>query len=121
MATLYERLGGEPTVDAAVTLFYRNVLADSRVSRFFETVDIERQAKRLKEFLTWVLCGPNVYTGKGMREAHAHLVARGLNETHFNAVIEDLSKTFRELGVAEVDIQEIAGLADSVRDDVLGR
>lgn len=121
MANLYDRLGGELFVDTAVDLFYRNVRADSRVSRFFETVDIEGQATKLKAFLTWVYCGPNVYTGKELRDAHKHLVAKGLNDSHFDAVVENLSKTLRELGAAERDVQEVAVLADSVRDDVLGR
>ncbi len=121
MATLYERLGGEPTVNAAVDLFYKKVLADDRVSSFFETVDMERQATKLKSFLVWVFCGPNSYTGGDMRQAHKHLVARGLNESHFDAVVEDLSSALRQLGVGERDIQEIVVLANSVRDDVLNR
>ncbi len=44
MTSLYERLGGEPAVNAAVDIFYRKVLADTRISRFFETADMEKQA-----------------------------------------------------------------------------
>jgi hemoglobin len=38
-----------------------------------------------------------------------------------DAFIEHVSTTLRELGVTERDILEVAALADSVRDDVLGR
>ena len=31
-ATLYEKIGGEKAIDAAVDLFYRKVLADDRIS-----------------------------------------------------------------------------------------
>lgn len=119
MATLYERLGGAAAVDAAVDIFYRKVLMDDRISEYFEGVDMEKQAQKQKAFLTMVFGGPNKYTGKDLREGHKHLV--GLNDTHLDAVIENLGATLKELGVADSDIEEIAGIANSVRDDVLNR
>lgn len=116
--SLYERIGGAAAVDAAVDIFYRKVLADDRISHFFDTVDMEAQAAKQKAFLTMVFGGPNSYTGKDMREAHKHM---DLNETHFDAVVENLAATLTELGVAEADINEIAGIATSVKDDVLNR
>jgi len=68
-----------------------------------------------------VFGGPNSYTGKDMRAAHKHLVAKGLNDSHVDAVIEDLGATLKELGVSDADIKEVAALANSVRDDVLDR
>jgi hemoglobin len=65
--------------------------------------------------------GPNTYTGADMRRGHASLVARGLNDSHFDAVVENLAATLRELGVGDSDIGEVAKIAESVRDDVLGR
>lgn len=121
MASIYERLGGEPAVNAAVDLFYRKVLADGRIARFFDSVDMERQAAKQKAFLTMVFGGPAHYTGKDMREAHKGLVAKGLNDSHVDAVLENLSSTLRQLGVGEKDVQEVLTLADSVRDDVLNR
>jgi len=54
MPTLYGRLGGAPAVDATVDIFYRKVLADTRINRFFDTVDMEAQAAKQKAFLTMV-------------------------------------------------------------------
>jgi len=121
MPSLYERLGGEAAVDAAVDIFYRKVLSDDRVNEFFDDVDIEKQAAKQKGFLTMVFCGPNNYTGKDMREGHKHLVARGLNDRHVDAIVELLGATLQELGVGDADIQEVAKIANSVRDDVLNR
>ena len=121
MATLYERLGGEAAVDAAVDIFYRKVLADDRINEYFDNVDMESQAAKQKSFLTMVFGGPNNYTGKDMREGHKHLVERGLNDSHVDAVIEDLGSTLKELGADDTDIQEVADIANSVRDDVLNR
>ena len=121
MASLYERLGGEAAVDAAVDIFYRKVLMDDRVSSFFDDVDMDKQAAKQKGFLTMVFGGPNNYTGKDMREGHKHLVERGLYDSHVDAVIELLGETLKELGVADSDIMEVADIANSVRDDVLNR
>lgn len=121
MSSLFERLGGEGAVDAAVDIFYRKVLSDDRVNEFFDDVDMEAQAAKQKGFLTMVFGGPNNYTGKDMREGHKHLVERGLNDSHVDAIVELLGATLKELGAADADIQAVADLANSVRDDVLNR
>lgn len=119
--SLYERLGGQAAVDAAVELFYRKVLADDRVNYFFEGVDMDKQMAKQKGFLTMVFGGPNNYTGKDMREGHRHLLEKGLNDSHVDAIIELLGQTLSELGVKDEDIKEVAAIAESVRDDVLDR
>lgn len=121
MSTLYERLGGAAAIDAAVDIFYRKMLSDDRVNGFFETVDMDGQIAKQKGFLTMVTGGPNTYTGKDMREGHKHLVAKGLNDTHMDITIDHLGTTLKELGAADADIAEVAGIANSVRDDILNR
>ena len=118
MSSVYERIGGAAAVDAAVDIFYRKVLADDRISHFFDSVDMETQAAKQKAFLTMAFGGPNSYTGKDMREGHKHMK---LDESHYNAVIENLAATLTELGVSESDIGEIAAIAGTVKDDVLNR
>jgi hemoglobin len=119
--SLYEQLGGEAAVNAAVDIFYRKVLGDDRISHFFDGVDMEQQAAKQKAFLTMAFGGPHNYTGLDMRRGHAHLVERGLNDGHVDAVIEDLGATLSELGVGDDLIGQVAAIAESVRDDVLGR
>lgn len=122
MSSLYERLGGAAAVDAAVDLFYTKVLADDRIKHFFEGVDMKRQAGHQKAFLTYAFGGSPNYSGKNMREGHKHLVEKmGLNDSHFDAVMENLGATLTELGVAPELIQEAAAIAESTRDDVLNR
>lgn len=118
MSSLYERLGGEAAVDAAVDKFYVRMMADDRVNHFFEGVDMVAQAAKQKAFLTMVFGGPHNYTGKDMRAGHAHL---GLKDADFDAVVENLGATLKELGVSDDDIAEVAALAETTRDDVLNR
>lgn len=121
MSSLYEQLGGAAAVDAAVDVFYRKVLADDRIAHFFDGVDMARQAAKQKAFLTYAFGGPNNYTGLDMRRGHAHLVERGLNDSHFDAVTENLAATLKELGVAQGLIDQVLTIAESTRNDVLGR
>ena len=119
--TLFEQLGGAPAVDAAVDRFYRKVLKGERISRFFEGVDMDKQAAKQKAFLTMVFGGPHNYTGLDMRRGHQHLVKMGLNDSHFDAVVENLGATLTEMGVADALIQQVAALAETTRNDVLDR
>lgn len=56
-----------------------------------------------------------------MREAHKKLVEKGMNETHFDAVMGHLGNTLKELNVPGELIQEAAQIAMSVKKDVLNR
>lgn len=120
-ASLYEQLGGAAAVDAAVDIFYRKVLGDYRINRFFDNSDMEKQAAKQKAFLTMAFGGPNNYNGTDMRTAHARLVKMGLNDSHFDAVMEHLGATMAELNVPAELIAKAAAIAESTRADVLGK
>ncbi|MFP2932975.1 group I truncated hemoglobin [Pyxidicoccus sp. 3LG] len=119
--SVYEQIGGEPAMAAAVEVFYRKVLEDDRISHFFEDVDMERQSAKQKAFLTMVTGGPSHYSGKDMRAGHAPLVKRGLNDTHFDAVAGHLKDTLEELGVPAPLVAKVLAIAESARADVLNR
>ncbi len=119
--SVYDQIGGEAAVNAAVDIFYRKVLKDDRINKFFEGVDMSKQAAKQKAFLTMALGGPNKYTGEDMRKGHAHLVAKGLNASHFDAVMENLGATLTELKVPGHLIAQAAAIAESTRKDVLGK
>jgi hemoglobin len=118
--SLYEKIGGQAAVDAAVDIFYRKVLKDDTISAFFDNVDMNKQIIKQKSFLTVAFGGPNKYTGKDMREAHAPLVKRGLNESHFSAVAGHLQATLEELNVPADLVSQVMTIAASTHDDVLG-
>ncbi len=119
--SLYEKLGGEAAVNAAVDIFYKKVLDDHRINRFFENIDMTKQIAKQKAFLTLAFGGPSDYDGKDMRAAHAKLVQMGLDDSHFDAVMENLGATLVELNVPEELIGEAAAIAESTRNDVLGK
>ncbi|MFI3189218.1 MAG: group 1 truncated hemoglobin [Methylococcales bacterium] len=120
-ASLFDQLGGAAAVEAAVDIFYRKVLSDYRINRFFDNSDMEKQAAKQKAFLTMAFGGPNNYSGKDMRDAHAKFVKMGLNASHFDIVMEHLTATLVELNVPPALIAQVAAIAESARDDVLGK
>ena len=116
---LYDRLGGEPAVNAAVDIFYRRVLGDDRISHYFGGVDMRAQVAKQKAFLTMIFGGPVAYTGKDLRNAHAGL--KGLNDTHFDAVAGHLVATLEQLGVPAPLVNEVVAIAEGARAHVLNR
>jgi len=121
VVSLFDQLGGAAAVEAAVDNFYRRVLKDERVAHFFDDVDMDRQRAKQKGFLTMAFGGPHNYSGKDMRQGHAHLVTRGLNDAHVDAIIEILGATLKDMGVADELINQVAAIAESTRGDVLNR
>ena len=117
--SLYSQLGGKAAIDAAVELFYKKVLADDRIKHFFEDINMDKQRRKQKAFLSAAFGGPIPWTGKNMREAHEGLP--NLNETHFNAVAENLQKTLEELKIKKELIDQVMAIAASTKDDVLNR
>ncbi len=115
--SLYQRLGGQAAIDAAVDAFYVKVLADDRVKHFFEETNMARQHRKQKEFLSAAFGGPLPWTGKDMRKAHEDL---DLKEEHFGAIAENLVATLKDLGISQELIDEVVAVALTTKDDVLG-
>lgn len=98
--------------------------ADERVSHFFAGTDMAAQRRHQKDFMTYAFGGTDKWSGRSMREAHKKLVNEmGMNETHFNAIAEDLVATLNELSVPQELIDEVVAIvgAPSHRNDVLNR
>jgi hemoglobin len=119
--SLYERIGGERALTAAVTLFYEKVMADESVEPFFAGLDMGAQIDKQIAFMTMAFGGPNKYTGRDLRTAHARLVRNGLGDRHFDAIATHLVDTLRELGVEQSLIDEAVQIVAGTREDVLNR
>jgi len=120
--SLYERVGGEPAVMAAVGILYEKLIADDLTRPFFEDMPLEALVQKQIAFMSRAFGGPMEYRGRDMRQAHRHLVAeRGLSDAHFDAVARHLATTLRELGLDEPIISEVVEVVGLTRADVLDR
>lgn len=118
---LFERLGGEAAIEAAVVGFYERVMSDRTLAPFFDALDMGAQIKKQIAFMTMAFAGPNRYTGRDLRTAHARLVQRGLDDSHFDAIQIHLRATLEELGIDAATVSEVARIVETTRRDVLGK
>lgn len=120
-SSLYERIGGDTAIMAAVDLFYQKVVADNVTRPFFGEVDMGAQTKKMVAFMNIAFGGPAEYNGRNMRDAHADLVKDGLNDEHFDAVAVHLDSTLRELNVPDQEINEVMEIVGGTREEVLNK
>ncbi|HEX3132875.1 MAG TPA: hypothetical protein VHX44_04745 [Planctomycetota bacterium] len=116
--SLYQKLGGQAALSAVVDAFYVKVLADDRIKHYFADVNMEKQIRRQKAFLSAAFGGPVAWTGKDLRKAHADLK---LSEADFNAVAENLVSTLKDFKVKQELIDQVVAIALSVKNDVLNK
>ena len=113
--TLYQRIGGERAVNAAVDRFYERVLADPALNTFFHHISMPRLKAHQAAFLSQAMGGPKQYSGASMKAAHASLA---IEQRHFDSVVIHLGETLRDLGISEEIIGEVAStllpLADKI-------
>lgn len=121
MASLYERIGGETALMAAIDLFYEKVMADELTRPFFVGLNMTAQVKKQLAFMTWAFGGPVEWKGRDLRTAHGPLLERGLGDQHFDAIAQHLQATLRELDVAEDLVSEVLNIVAGTRTEVLGR
>lgn len=118
---LYDLIGGKQTVWAATESFYRRVLLDESVSHFFKSTDIAHLRARQSMFISMLLGGRVVYTGKDITAAHAQSRAQGLNDTHFDAFLKHFRAALDEVGVMADKTEKVMELLESRRGEVLNR
>ncbi len=119
--SLYERIGGESAVIAAVGKMYDKILDDEELAPFFENIDIDRLRRSQSAFVTYAFGGPNQYTGKSLRVVHKKTVENGLNDRHFDLVATHLKAAMQELNVPGELINEALAIVGSTRADVLNK
>jgi hemoglobin len=116
---LYDLIGGKRTVWAATESFYRRVLADDTLRPFFKSTDMEQLRARQSMFISMLLGGRIVYTGKDIHAAHAHAREQGINDGHFDRFLGHFREALNEVGVQADKVEKVARLLDTRRNAVL--
>jgi hemoglobin len=114
--TLYERLGGQPAIEAVVGALVGNVAADDRINAGFALVDIGKLRAHLVEFVCVATGGPCQYTGRDMHTAHAGL---GVTGPQFDALVEDLIKALDKFNVPAQEKGELLGALGPLKPQIV--
>ncbi|WP_447895967.1 group I truncated hemoglobin [Vreelandella sp. GE22] len=105
--TLFDRMGGEATIDAVVENFLYRIADDPALVGFFANTNIDYLADALSSQFCEVSGGPCRYEGPPMERAHQNM---GITDAHFNRLVEHLD--------AALQAQRVPL---GMRNDLLGR
>ncbi|WP_306060722.1 group I truncated hemoglobin [Natronococcus wangiae] len=114
--TLYERLGGQDSIEAVVDRFYERLVADERVAHYFDDVDMQKQRAHQAQFISAVANGPVDYSGADMETAHEDL---GITKADFDVIVTHLEGTLEEFDVNETDQEAVLAAVAEYEDDIV--
>lgn len=114
--SLYERLGGQPAIEAVVKDFATRTLADARVNKKFAKTNADRVVKNLTDFVCKATGGPCKYTGFDMKKAHKNM---GVTQGEFDALVEDLVAALDAAKVPEAEKKEILAALGPLAKDIV--
>jgi hemoglobin len=115
--SLYERIGGAPTVAALVDRFYGRVLEDPELAPFFSATNVRKLHAMQQEFFSVALGGPVTYFGKPLAYAHR---GRGIERRHFQRFTDHLLATLEAYGLDERDVHDVIERINTHGSDILG-
>jgi truncated hemoglobin YjbI len=70
-------------------------------------------------FVSMLLGGRVVYSGKDIAAAHAHARVQGLDDDHFDRFLKHFRDALNEVGVEADKVEEVVKLLETKRDAVL--
>lgn len=115
--SLYDRLGGEPAIEAIVQSLYVRVLADEELRPFFEQTPMDKQQAMQHEFLCAALGGPMAYSGKPLSHAHQ---GRGITTRHFAKFTQHALAALEEKGVSKQDSDDVISRLNTFANEIIG-
>jgi len=114
--SLYERVGGDPSIQAVMEGFFARIMSDRELAPIFERVNIERHSRRTAAFVAAAAGGPQEWSGRDMATAHRHLQ---VTNDQFDRVAAHLNDTLEDMTVPTGLIGELLILVGSLRSQIV--
>jgi hemoglobin len=133
--SLFDRLGGDTSIDAIVEDWINRALADPRVNWRRTGVEqggfsfrrgkslewkgdaqaVSNMKKHIAQFIKLSTGGPAKYEGRPMKDIHGNM---RITNANFDAAIGDLKATLDKLGVPTEEQKELLAIVESTREQV---
>jgi hemoglobin len=121
---LYERLGGLKGITTVVDDFIDRLVVNKTLNRNLE-IDAGRKrspAPYLKYQVSAMLCevtgGPCKYTGKAMKESHAHM---NITEKEWDVMVGEFKKSLAKFKVPAKEQQELFEIVGTTKVDIVAK
>jgi hemoglobin len=120
--SLYDRLGGAYPISVVVDSFIELLLVNDvlNANPAIKAARDRVPAAGLKFHVTALVCqqtgGPCKYTGRAMRESHAHL---NVGEKEWQSMLSDFRRVLNNYAVPAKEQQELIAIVESTRKDIL--
>ncbi|MDX1944250.1 MAG: group 1 truncated hemoglobin [Pirellulaceae bacterium] len=120
--SLYDRLGGVFAIAAVIDDFIDRIMDDPRLNANPQVDEAHHRVSRagFKYLVTEQVChatgGPQRYTGRTMRDSHAHL---RITEGEWRAFLDDLSQTLTKFRVPAAESAEIFAIVASTKAEIV--
>ncbi|MEM7725627.1 MAG: group 1 truncated hemoglobin [Cyanobacteria bacterium P01_A01_bin.45] len=116
--TLYEKIGGQATLEKVVDDFHKRILGDSSLSGFFSNTDMEKQRNHQIAFFSLIMDGPKDYQGRSMDKTHSGM---NLQQPHFDAIAKHLSAAMASSGVSSDDTKAALERVEKLKGAILNK
>lgn len=115
---LFDRIGGEPALNAAVDGLYERLVVDEQVGKYFEGIAMDKLMEHQYNFMQMAFTEiPEGCDIAGMlTTGHTRLWAMGLDESDFDVVAGHFVATLQSLDVDQELIDEAVGVISPLRD-----
>lgn len=117
--SLYIRLGGQFRIAAFARDLLGRLQADPQTARFWSarsTIGIHREEKLLIEYLCSVAGGPRRYSGRDLKQAHAHL---SISPSDWKILLNHLHCSFSAMGLDDACCDDISNHVAQIRDSIV--
>jgi len=108
--------GNHAAIKSVVDEFVANVGAGTRINKYFANANLDRLKGHLVNQIGEASGGPQQYTGRDMKTAHAGM---GIDEPAFNALVEDLVKALDKFSVPEQEKSELLAVLGPMKSDIV--
>ena len=120
--SLYERLGGIYAIASVVDDFIERLLvndvlnANAAINEARMRVPKAGLKYRVTELVGQVTGGPQMYSGRSMKESHSHL---NITDGEWQAMIDDFKATLAHFEVPMPEQEELITIVESTKSDIV--